>query len=88
MDVVNAAIVSSVIKLKQNSGSVSPKCKEKCGFKRKTTPRDDAYSDIVKRFTQNERRIKYGFEGEVYPNQIPLQFADSHYSWSTNQTTS
>uniref|UniRef100_A0A3Q3KA92 Transposase Tc1-like domain-containing protein n=1 Tax=Monopterus albus TaxID=43700 RepID=A0A3Q3KA92_MONAL len=40
---VSLATVSRVIKMKKETGSVSPKRKGKCGRKRKTTPRDDAY---------------------------------------------
>ncbi|CAI5784273.1 domain-containing [Podarcis lilfordi] len=40
---VSLATVSRVIKLKQQTGSVSPKRKGKCGRKKKTTPRDDAF---------------------------------------------
>ena len=31
------------MKMKKEKGSVTPKCKGKCGRKRKTTPKDDAY---------------------------------------------
>ncbi|CAI5795286.1 domain-containing [Podarcis lilfordi] len=40
---VSLATVSRVINWKQETGSVSPKCKGKCGRKKKTTPRYDAY---------------------------------------------
>lgn len=40
---VSLATVSRVIKLKQETGSFSPKRKGKCGRKKKTSPRDDAY---------------------------------------------
>ncbi|CAI5769349.1 domain-containing [Podarcis lilfordi] len=39
---VSLATASRVIKLKQETGSVSPKRKGKCGHKKKTTPTDDA----------------------------------------------
>lgn len=40
---VSLATVSRVIKLKQEKGSFSPRRKGRCGRKKKTTPRDDAY---------------------------------------------
>ena len=43
--------VSRIIKLYQTTGSVSPKWKGKCGHKRKTTAKDDAY--ILKKSKQD-----------------------------------
>jgi len=40
---VSLATISRVIKLKQDTESVSPKRKGKCGHKKKTIPRDHGY---------------------------------------------
>ena len=40
---VSISTISRTMKTKKETGSVTPKRKGKCGRKRKTTPRDDAY---------------------------------------------
>ena len=40
---VSISTISRVVKMKKETGSVTPKRKDKCGRKRKTTPRNDAY---------------------------------------------
>ena len=40
---VSISTISRIMKMKKETGSVTPKRKGKCGCKRKTTPRDDAY---------------------------------------------
>ena len=40
---VSISTISRIMKMKKETGSVTPKRKGKCGRKRKTTPRDDAY---------------------------------------------
>ena len=40
---VSISTISRIMKMKKKTGSVIPKRKGKCGHKRKTTPRDDAY---------------------------------------------
>ena len=39
---VSISTISCVLKMKKETGSITPKCKGKCGRKRKTTPRDNA----------------------------------------------
>jgi len=51
---VSLATVSRVIKLKQDTGSVSPKRKGQCGHTKKTTPRDDA--EYLLRQRKNDTR--------------------------------
>ena len=40
---VSISTISRIMKMKKETGSVTPKRKGTCGRKRKTTPRDDAY---------------------------------------------
>ena len=40
---VSISTISRIMKMKKETGSVTPKRKGKCGRKRKTTPKDDAY---------------------------------------------
>jgi len=62
---LSLAIVSRVIKLKQDTRSVSLKRKGKCGRKKKTTPETTlTYSEKVKKIPCHERNVEYLFEGE------------------------
>ena len=70
------AAVSRVIKLKQDTGSVSPKCKGKCGRKKKITSGDNVtYSDKVKKIPaiRATHRIRV-WRIRIFKS-FPLQFA-------------
>jgi len=88
---VSLVAVSRVIKLKQDIGSVSPKRKrsEKCGRKKKTTPRDDAvaYSDKVKKIPTKRATHWIGIWRRRVYKSVPLQqgfptFLRSRTAWT------
>ena len=51
---VSISTISRIMKMKKETGSVTPKPKGKCGRKRKTTPKDDAY--LIRESVKNPRK--------------------------------
>ena len=51
------------MKMKKETGSVTPKCKGKCGRKRKTTPRNDAY--LIRESVKNPRKTSDAIKKEI-----------------------
>ena len=57
---VSISIISRVVKMKKETGSVTPKHKSKCGRKRKTTSRDDAY--LLQESVKDPKRTSYAIK--------------------------
>jgi len=67
---VSLATVSRVIKLKHDTGSVTPKRKGKCGRKKKTTPRDDAY--LIRQSKKNPRKTSDALNTDLKQKGIEI----------------
>ena len=57
---VSISTISRVLKIKKETGSVTSKRKGKCGRKRKTTPRDDAY--LLQESVKGPKKTSYAIK--------------------------
>ena len=70
---VSISTISRIMKMKKETGSVTPKCKGKCGRKRKTTPKDDAY--LIRESVKDPRKTSDAIETTLGKKGIEISFS-------------
>jgi len=69
-------VCRAAIILEQQTGSVCPKGKGMCGWKKKTNSRDGAYSENVNKVSAKQVTNQIRILRRNVSKSVPLQFAD------------
>ena len=67
---VSISTIRRIMKMKKETGSVTPKRKGKCGRKRKTTPKDDAY--LIRESVKDPRKTSDAIKTTLGEKEIEI----------------